>query len=96
VLLSNFSPGWGYTAIAVALLGALTPWGVLFAAVLFAALEIGATNMQFNAGVPASVGGLIEGLILVFFLLAIPLTVGRGRWRRPRLPGRRPQPEAEV
>ena len=31
VLLSNFSPGWGYTAIAVALLGGLMPFGMLFA-----------------------------------------------------------------
>jgi general nucleoside transport system permease protein len=79
VLLSSFSPGWGYTAIAVALLGGLMPFGILFAGILFGALEIGATNMQYSAGVPTSVGGLIEGLILVFFLLSIPLTLS---WRR--------------
>lgn len=73
VLLSEFSPGWGYTAIAVALLGGLAPLGVLLAGILFGALEIGATNMQFTAGVPSSLGSLVEGLILVFFLFAIPL-----------------------
>lgn len=77
VLLSTLSPGWGYTAIAVALLGGLTPFGILFAAILFGALEIGATNMQFSAGVPTSVGGFIEGLILVLFLVGVTLTVGR-------------------
>jgi general nucleoside transport system permease protein len=80
VLLSNFSPGWGYTAIAVALLGGLMPFGVLFAGILFGALEIGATNMQYAAGVPTSVGGLIEGLILIVFLLSIPFTLSRRRW----------------
>ena len=79
VLLSNLSPGWGYTAIAVALLGALTPFGILFAAILFGALEIGATNMQYAAEVPTAVGGFIEGLILVLFLISIP--VAFRRWR---------------
>jgi general nucleoside transport system permease protein len=94
VLLSNFSPGWGYTAIAVALLGGLTPFGVLFAAVLFGALEIGATNMQYAAGVPTSVGGLLEGLILVFFLLSIPITFSRRR-RAGRLSALRARRRAE-
>lgn len=83
VLLSDFSPGWGYTAIAVALLGGLSAFGVLLASVLFGVLEIGATNMQFTAGVPASLGSLIEGLILVFFLVSIPLSLS---WVRRRLP----------
>jgi simple sugar transport system permease protein len=82
VLLSTMSPGWGYTAIAVALLGGLTPFGILFAAVLFGALEIGATNMQYAAGVPAAVGGFIEGLVLVLFLISIPLALSRDRVRR--------------
>lgn len=79
VLLSNFSPGWGYTAIAVALLGGLMPFGILLAGTLFGALEVGSTAMQYSAGVPASLGGLIEGLILVFFLLSIPFTFLRRR-----------------
>ncbi len=94
VLLSNFSPGWGYTAIAVALLGGLMPFGVLFAAVLFGALEIGATNMQYAAGVPTSVGGLIEGLILVFFLLSIPFSLTRRR-RSGRISALRARRRAE-
>ena len=85
VLLSNFSPGWGYTAIAVALLGGLMPFGVLLRRRSCSARSRSAsTNMQYAAGVPTSVGSLIEGLILVFFLLSIPLTLSRRR-RRARL-----------
>jgi simple sugar transport system permease protein len=84
VLLDNFSTGIGYTAIAVALLGSLNPIGILLAAVLFGALEIGASNMQYVADVPSALGGLIEGLILVLFLIGISLTGVRSKLRRAR------------
>lgn len=87
VLLSSFSPGWGYTAIAVALLGGLGPGGILLASILFGALEIGASNMQYVAQVPAALGGLIEGLILLFFLIGISVPVAlRRRWKASQEP----------
>ncbi|MGD9957327.1 MAG: ABC transporter permease, partial [Candidatus Nanopelagicales bacterium] len=92
VLLSDFSPGWGYTAIAVALLGGLTAFGVLLASILFGALEIGATNMQFTAGVPSSLSSLIEGLILVVFLISIPFNPARLWERAKALASRRRTP----
>jgi ABC-type uncharacterized transport system permease subunit len=90
ILLSNFSPGFGYTAIAVALLGGLAPAGILVAALLFATLEIGSSTMQYVAQVPSALGGLLEGLILVLFLLSLALSgafhrvrrAGAGTWRR--------------
>jgi ABC-type uncharacterized transport system permease subunit len=85
-LIEDISSGFGYTAIAVALLGALRPAGVLVAALLFGALEIGATAMEYTAQVPATVANLIEGLMVVFFLAA-PLL--RGLW-----PPRRRGPRA--
>ena len=89
VLLSTLSTGFGYTAIAVALLGGLGPLGVLAAAVLFGALEVGASNMQYVAGVPAALSALIEGMILVFFLIGISVLafrrrLGALRFRRTR------------
>jgi simple sugar transport system permease protein len=95
VLLSTMSPGWGYTAIAVALLGGLMPFGILFAAVLFGALEIGATTMQYTADVPASVGGFIEGLILILFLIGVtfPLRRLRTRWQARRRAGHDERPQ---
>ena len=67
-LLESFSPGYGYTAIAIALLGRGKPAGVTLAAFLFAALVIGTNGMQDFVGVPVSIVFIIEGLVLIFIL----------------------------
>ncbi|MEP6989778.1 MAG: ABC transporter permease [bacterium] len=64
-LYENISPGYGYTAIAVALLAGLDPWRVVVSAVLFAALEAGAGAMQRDAGVPATLVSVIEALLIL-------------------------------
>lgn len=48
----GLSPGWGFTAIAVALLARLHPVAVIFSAVAFGALSAGGGAMQRDAGVP--------------------------------------------
>ena len=65
-LYDQFAGGYGYTAIAVALLGRLHPVGVVFAALLFGALETGANGMQRSAGVSAVLVYVIQALILLF------------------------------
>lgn len=82
VLLDNFSAGMGYTAIAVALLGGLNPMGIMLAAGLFGVLEIGSSNMQYVAKVPAALSGLIEGLVLVLFLVGVTVSSRRLHLRR--------------
>jgi ABC-type uncharacterized transport system permease subunit len=52
-LFQNLSPGYGFTAIAVALLARLHPLGILATGILFGAIEAGAQGMQREAGVPA-------------------------------------------
>lgn len=64
----ELSPGWGYTAIAVALLARLHPLGVILAAVLFGALEAGAGAMQREAGVPEVWVRGIEALVILSVL----------------------------
>jgi simple sugar transport system permease protein len=66
----SFSPGYGYTAIAVALLGRLHPAGVLAAALLFGILEAGSGSMQRVAGVSAGLVALIQAGV-IFALAAI-------------------------
>lgn len=68
-LYENLSPGYGYTAIAVALMGQLHPIGVLGAGLFFGALEAGATAMQRDAGVPSVVGSIVQAATIVVFLV---------------------------
>ena len=76
-LYENLSPGFGYTAIAVALLGGLDPLRVLGSAIFFGALEAGAGAMQRDAGVPSVLVTVIEALVL---LAVIAVAWGRTRW----------------
>ena len=69
-LYQNLSPGYGFTAIAVALLARLNPLGVVAAGVLFGALEAGAGAMQRDAGVPAVAVYVVEAVVIVVVLLA--------------------------
>jgi simple sugar transport system permease protein len=62
----GLSPNYGYTAIAVAMLGRQDPLGVAVAAFVFAALFVGASGMQDFTGVPVSLVFIIEGLLLIF------------------------------
>lgn len=85
-MIENLSPGFGYTAIIVALLGQTNPLGVLAAAVLFAALQIGSTTMESAAGVPSALTTIIQALV-VLFLIAQNLLPS---WRK------RPRPAAAT
>jgi simple sugar transport system permease protein len=67
------SPGYGYTAIAVALVGQLHPIGVLLSALFFGALVAGSNEMQRTAGVSSVIAYVIQALV-VFLLIAWPQT----------------------
>ncbi len=62
----GFSIGYGFDAIAIALLGKTHPLGVVIAAILFAAMRNGATRMQFLTQIPVDVISVIQALILLF------------------------------
>ena len=64
-LYENISPGYGFTAIAVALLARLNAAAVILTGIAFGALEAGGTAMQRDAGVPSVVVSVVEaGVIL--------------------------------
>ncbi len=69
-LYQNLSPGYGFTAIAVALLARLRPLWIVASGILFGALEAGAGGMQREAGVPAVAVYVVEAVIIVVVLLA--------------------------
>jgi ABC-type uncharacterized transport system permease subunit len=62
----GFSAGYGFDAIALALLGKSHPFGVVLAALLFGFLRSGATDMQSMAGIPIDIISIIQGLVIVF------------------------------
>lgn len=64
-LYENLSPGYGFSAIAVAILARLNPLAALGAALLFATLETGALGMQRDAGVPSVVALVLEAIIIL-------------------------------
>ncbi|HYM53306.1 MAG TPA: ABC transporter permease [Candidatus Dormibacteraeota bacterium] len=59
----------GFDAIAVALLGRAHPVGILFAGLLFGAMQAGAGLMQIQAGIPVQMVSVLQAVIL-FFLAA--------------------------
>jgi simple sugar transport system permease protein len=64
-LYENISPGYGYTAIAVALLAGLNPLGVIGTGILFGALETFAGTLQRNVGIPATTASVIEAVVIL-------------------------------
>lgn len=73
-LYEGISPGYGYTAIAVALLARLDPRWVVVTAIGFGALEAGGAAMQRDAGVPAVAVQIVTATTLLLVLAAT-------RWR---------------
>jgi ABC-type uncharacterized transport system permease subunit len=71
----GFSAGYGFDAIALALVGKSHPFGVVLAALLFGFLRSGATEMQSMAGIPIDIISIIQGLIIIF--IAAPAII---RW----------------
>ena len=69
-LLPTISPGYGYAAIIVAFVGRLHPVGVMFASLLLALLYLGGEAAQIELGLPSSVTGLFQGMLLFFLLVA--------------------------
>jgi simple sugar transport system permease protein len=68
--LSNPTFGTGYVAIVVALIGRRNAFGVLLAGLLIATLQAGGQAMSVTESLPYSIVLAIEGLFVVFLLIA--------------------------
>lgn len=67
-LTHNFSPGYGYTAIAVALLAKLHPLLTVFSAFFFGALAEGSFAMESEVGISRQVTWMMQAIILLFVI----------------------------
>lgn len=63
---AEFSSGYGFEGIAVSMLGANHPFGILLSAVLFGALKNGASAMQIQAGANAELVKVLQALVIFF------------------------------
>lgn len=67
-LQKGLTVGYGYTAIIVAWMGQLHPWGVVLVGLLLAGLLVGGDQIQITMRLPAAVALVLQGAILFFML----------------------------
>lgn len=67
-LIEGISSDCGYTAVLIALIASNNPFGVLIAAVGFAAMQVGANSMQRQLGIPSAIVSILVGLVVLLVL----------------------------
>ncbi|WP_298831772.1 ABC transporter permease [uncultured Piscinibacter sp.] len=73
--------GYGFAAIIVAFVGRLHPVGAIFAAILMSMFYIGGELAQSRLGLPKSLTGVFQGLLLFTLLACDTLIHYRVRWK---------------
>jgi len=75
--IANFSPGYGYDGIAIALLGRTTALGTLVGALLFGALRNGASGLELFAGIPLELVRILEAVIIMMVTAEVGIHLNR-------------------
>jgi simple sugar transport system permease protein len=83
--------GYGFAAIIVAFVGRLHPVGMVLSAVLMSMFYIGGELAQSRMGLPKSITGVFQGLLLFCLLACDTLVNYRLRWSAPAVTGRKGQ-----
>lgn len=81
-LIDAISPGYGYTGIIIATLGALNPIGVSLAAFFIGLIDTGSQTVSRALGVPAYLGDVIQATLLLVTLAMLLLQSYRITLRR--------------
>ena len=76
--------GYGFAAIIVAFVGRLHPVGIVFSAVLMSMFYIGGELAQSRLGLPKSLTGVFQGLLLFSLLACDTLIAYRVKWGRAK------------
>jgi general nucleoside transport system permease protein len=79
LVFSDAESGYGFTGIAVALLGRLNPVGVILAALFFGLLRACFFALQIEAQVPSVTGLALQGLVIILMLVLTQPTAIR-KW----------------
>jgi simple sugar transport system permease protein len=74
--------GYGFAAIIVAFVGRLHPVGMVFSAILMSMFYIGGELAQSRMGLPKSITGVFQGLLLFALLACDTMMMYRVRWGR--------------
>ena len=74
--------GYGFAAIIVAFVGRLHPAGIVLSALLMSMFYIGGELAQSRLGLPKSLTGVFQGLLLFSLLACDTLVAYRLRWRK--------------
>ena len=75
-VIQDFSSGYGFDGVAVALLGANSPLGIFVSSILFGALRSGGNVVQMFTSVPIAIIKIIQALVILFVLIA-PFAKGK-------------------
>jgi general nucleoside transport system permease protein len=81
-LIGDLSPGYGYTGIIIATLGALNPLGVGAAGLFFGLIDTGTQSVSRALGVPVYLGEVTQATMLLVTLAMFLLQRYRIRWSR--------------
>jgi general nucleoside transport system permease protein len=63
---AGFSPGYGFTGIAIALLARNSAIGIIIASILFGALASAGANIQLFSNVPIEIVEILQGAVMIF------------------------------
>jgi len=88
----GFSPGYGFTAIPIALLGRRGAVRIGAAGLFFAVLFVGGSGMEFAFDIPAAIVEVIQALVILFLITAEFFKHYRIELRRAE----KPEPAATV
>jgi simple sugar transport system permease protein len=63
---AGFSPGYGFTGVAIALLARNSAIGLILASILFGALSSAGANIQLFSDVPLEIVEILQGAVMIF------------------------------
>jgi ABC-type uncharacterized transport system permease subunit len=76
---ADFSPGYGFTGLAVALLGRNTALGMLLGSIAFGALDSAGATVQLFSDIPIEIVDVLQGTVTIFAVVRLGQLLGRRR-----------------